>query len=201
MLMTQMPVAMMQFGSCSVQHATVNYKFTGKERDSESNLDYFGSRHYGSAFGRFIQPDEPFADQDTGDPQSWNMYGYARNNPLRYTDPTGNACVQGSDGKYSDDNSGGETCAQVEENNKNAQASATVTATAPTSQEMARADSINPGFLGPFDVFFIRVPELGLSGLFGRLFGSAAGKTAAETAVKTFGEGITKVGQIMRGHP
>ncbi len=113
MLMTQMPVAMMQFGSCSVQHATVNYKFTGKERDSESNLDYFGSRHYGSAFGRFIQPDEPFADQDTGDPQSWNMYGYARNNPLRYTDPTGNACVQGSDGKYSDDNSGGETCAQI----------------------------------------------------------------------------------------
>jgi len=68
-----------------------HYKFTGKERDSESTLDYFGARHYASGMGRFVRPDEPFADQDTSDPQTWNMYAYAVNNPLRFTDPSGMA--------------------------------------------------------------------------------------------------------------
>lgn len=66
-------------------------QFTGKERDAESGLDYFGARHYASTMGRFMQADEPFADQDTSDPQSWNMYLYAVNNPLRFTDPSGMA--------------------------------------------------------------------------------------------------------------
>ncbi len=34
-----------------------HYRFTGKERDIESNLDYFEARHYGSSLGRFMQPD------------------------------------------------------------------------------------------------------------------------------------------------
>ncbi len=67
--------------------------FTGKERDEESGLDYFGARYMSSAWGRFTSPDEPFADQDESDPQSWNLYSYVRNNPLIFTDPTGNDCV------------------------------------------------------------------------------------------------------------
>jgi RHS repeat-associated protein len=67
----------------------VNQKFTGKERDSESGLDYFGTRYYGSALGRYTGPDEPFADQRSIDPQSWNLYTHARNNPLKYIDSTG----------------------------------------------------------------------------------------------------------------
>jgi hypothetical protein len=39
--------------------------------------------------GRFMQPDEPFADQDPTDPQSWNLYSYVRNNPINFIDPTG----------------------------------------------------------------------------------------------------------------
>jgi RHS repeat-associated protein len=66
-----------------------HYKFTGKERDSESGLDYFGARNYSSTLGRWITPDRPFADQHVEDPQSWNLYGYARNNPLRYVDDDG----------------------------------------------------------------------------------------------------------------
>lgn len=31
----------------------------------------------------------PFADQYEGDPQQWNLYSYARNNPLKYVDPSG----------------------------------------------------------------------------------------------------------------
>lgn len=42
-----------------------------------------------SAEGRFANPDQPFNDQGTGNPQSWNLYGYVQNNPLKYTDPDG----------------------------------------------------------------------------------------------------------------
>ena len=35
----------------------VDQKFTGKERDCDSGLDYFGAIYYGSALGRFTSPD------------------------------------------------------------------------------------------------------------------------------------------------
>lgn len=66
-------------------------QFTGKERDSETGLDWFGMRYMSSAQGRFTSPDKPFADQTPHDPQSWNLYSYTRNNPLKYVDRTGEA--------------------------------------------------------------------------------------------------------------
>ncbi len=70
--------------------AKSNYPFlTRKERDNETGLDYFGARYYASTQGRFTSADEPLADQDEDDPQSWNLYQYAGNNPLLFTDPTG----------------------------------------------------------------------------------------------------------------
>jgi RHS repeat-associated protein len=57
-------------------------RFTGKERDAETGLDYFGARYLSSAQGRFTSPDAPFADQFPENPQSWNLYSYTRNNPL-----------------------------------------------------------------------------------------------------------------------
>ena len=51
-----------------------NYKFTGQERDSESNLDNFKARFFTSQYGRFMSPD-PLAG-DIGDPQSLNRYAY-----------------------------------------------------------------------------------------------------------------------------
>ena len=70
--------------------------FTGKQHDAESGLDNFGARYYGSgnALGRFMTPDAFYKDSHVADPQSWNEYAYARNNPLRYVDPNGeNATV------------------------------------------------------------------------------------------------------------
>ena len=79
------------------------YKFTGKERDSETGLDDFIARHYGSPFGRFMQADVG-VDQHPQDPQSWNIYAYSRNNPLRFTDPTGNyLCGTGMNENQCDD--------------------------------------------------------------------------------------------------
>jgi len=86
------------------------YKFTGKERDSESNLDYFGARYMSSQYGRFMTPDSavdetlsvalPYAE--LSNPQSLNLYSYVRNNPLSFTDPDGqnvNVCVDDGNGK------------------------------------------------------------------------------------------------------
>jgi RHS repeat-associated protein len=76
-------------------------EFTGKERDAETGLDYFGARYMSSAQGRFTSPDKPFADQHPEDPQSWNLYGYVRNNPLKFIDVQGNAAqkpVPGANG-------------------------------------------------------------------------------------------------------
>lgn len=64
-------------------------KFTGKERDAESGLDYFEARYFSGAGGRFTSADAPFADQRESDPQSWNLYSYTRNNPLVRVDPNG----------------------------------------------------------------------------------------------------------------
>jgi RHS repeat-associated protein len=107
----------------------VNQLFTGKERDAETGLDYFGARYFSGAQGRFTSPDKPFVDQTESDPQSWNLYAYGRNNPLRYTDADGQACVSTDGGKtYKDENSGGQSCADVDAANKNKKPDVTVTA-------------------------------------------------------------------------
>lgn len=63
---------------------------TGKERDSESGNDYFGARYYASSMGRFMSPDPSgLLAQKPQNPQSWNLYTYALNNPLINLDPTG----------------------------------------------------------------------------------------------------------------
>jgi RHS repeat-associated protein len=67
-----------------------NYKFTGKERDTETQNDYFGARYYPNNLGRFLSPDPAGLDAaDPGNPQTWNMYAYAGNNPLTNVDPEG----------------------------------------------------------------------------------------------------------------
>ncbi len=64
-------------------------KFTGKERDNETALNYFGARYMAPAQGRFISVDPSLASIDPANPQSWNRYGYTYNNPLKYVDPNG----------------------------------------------------------------------------------------------------------------
>jgi RHS repeat-associated protein len=76
------------FGYCE-DGSDLRIRFTGKERDGESDLDYFGARYLSAAQARFMSADSPFADQAPADPDSWHLYVYCRNNPLRYKDPTG----------------------------------------------------------------------------------------------------------------
>ena len=89
----------------STQYPTEHH-FTGKERDAESGLDYFGARYYGSSVGRFMSPDFNAADDDLdpvpyadlNNPQSLNLYSYVQNNPLSHKDADGHKCDGGSVG-------------------------------------------------------------------------------------------------------
>ena len=72
----------------------VRCRYTGKERDAESGLDYFGARYYASSMGRWMSPDwadkpEAVPYSDLSNPQSLNLYGYVSNNPLSKDDPNG----------------------------------------------------------------------------------------------------------------
>lgn len=58
--------------------------FSGKERDPETGLDYFGQRSLMTAFGRWSTVD-PVADSFP----EWNPYNYVEGNPVTYTDPFG----------------------------------------------------------------------------------------------------------------
>ncbi len=66
------------------------YKYTGQQHDSTIGLYYYGARYYDTTAGRFISRDP--ASGQLSDGQSYCKYAYARNNPERFTDPTG-ACL------------------------------------------------------------------------------------------------------------
>jgi RHS repeat-associated protein len=71
-------------------------RFTGKERDPETGLDYFGARYFSAAQGRWTTPDwsakpSPVPFADLKNPQSLNLYSYVLNNPLAIRDLDGHA--------------------------------------------------------------------------------------------------------------
>ena len=80
--------------NCTGVADATEHHFTGKERDAESGLDYFGARYYGSSMGRFMSPDwsdaaVPIPFATLSNPQTLNLYSYVGNNPLSVTDPFG----------------------------------------------------------------------------------------------------------------
>ncbi|MBD3330013.1 hypothetical protein GF354_00615 [Candidatus Peregrinibacteria bacterium] len=78
------------FGQDRVASSTdeTAYQFTGKEKDSNSGLIYFGARYYDPSIGRFISVD-PLAEEYPG----WSPYVYALDNPLIVVDPDGKAGI------------------------------------------------------------------------------------------------------------
>lgn len=88
---------------CTSFHATNStvdlgakrYRYTGKERDSETGLYYHQARYYASWLGRWTSPDP------SGHGDDLNRYGFVGANPINYRDPSGNERVNGFSGSQS----------------------------------------------------------------------------------------------------
>lgn len=75
------------YGEVKSGGTSSKYLYTGQEKDFETGLSYYGARYYNPHIYRFAQADSILTD--VYDPQQLNRYAYARNNPLKYTDPSG----------------------------------------------------------------------------------------------------------------
>jgi RHS repeat-associated protein len=75
----------------AVTSGSNRYKFTGKERDTESQLDYFGSRYMSGAQGRFVSADVVNLTEERMQAPSntLNKYAYGGSNPVKYFDADG----------------------------------------------------------------------------------------------------------------
>jgi RHS repeat-associated protein len=73
--------------------------YTGQRRDAETGLMALGAgeRYYSPGLGRFVQQDSWSGVADMA--QSLNRYAYSLDNPLRYTDPSGNKPVEATGGR------------------------------------------------------------------------------------------------------
>jgi RHS repeat-associated protein len=69
--------------------------YTGHEHLQSLGLIHMNGRLYDPKLHRFLQPDN-FV-QDTSDTQNFNRYSYVLNNPLKYTDPSGELKINWND--------------------------------------------------------------------------------------------------------
>ena len=67
----------------------IRQKFTGYQKDAETNLDFAEARMYQNLHGRFTAVDPLLASGNSANPQTFNRYIYVGNNPINITDPLG----------------------------------------------------------------------------------------------------------------
>jgi RHS repeat-associated protein len=80
------PYGMQMSGRSYTSSADQRYKFTGKELDATTGLDYFGARYYDSWNGRW-----PSVDPMTSKYPGWSPYNYCMNNPINSVDLHGDS--------------------------------------------------------------------------------------------------------------
>jgi len=82
------------FGELRSGTAATDQLYTGQRQEAEIGLYFYVSRFYDPSLGRFVSPDSIVPG--AGDPQAYDRYAYANNNPIIFIDPTGHiACRDG----------------------------------------------------------------------------------------------------------
>ena len=76
---------------------TTSKRYTNQVDDG-IGLYFYNARYYDSALGRFVSADSIIPNQY--DPQSWDRFEYARNNPINYNDPSGHSTECAVTDKY-----------------------------------------------------------------------------------------------------
>ena len=76
-----------------------NYKFAGKERDTETGNDDFGARYYSNRFGRWLSADwsstpVPVPYANLTNPQTLNLYAMVADDPESFADLDGHVSPQ-----------------------------------------------------------------------------------------------------------
>jgi len=69
--------------SQTLSSAAKRYRYTGKERDEETGLNYHGARYYAPWLGRWVACDP------SGISDGLNLFGYVNGNPIRLIDTKG----------------------------------------------------------------------------------------------------------------
>ncbi|MEW5960980.1 MAG: RHS repeat-associated core domain-containing protein, partial [Chloroflexota bacterium] len=79
-----------------VEGATpTDFGFTSQRAEGFGLMDY-NARYYSPALGRFVSPDSMVPEPTSS--SGFNRYAYVKNNPLRYTDPSGYFQCEGAVG-------------------------------------------------------------------------------------------------------
>lgn len=71
-----------------IKAAAKRYRYTGKERDDETGLYYYGARYYAAWLGRWVSCDP------IGISSTVNLYEFTRSNPIRFIDPQGTDAIE-----------------------------------------------------------------------------------------------------------
>ena len=90
------------FGEVRIDgNLATDHTYTGQVNDETTGLAFYNARYYDPATARFITPDSIVPNPNDG--QDYNRYSYVRNNPVKYSDPTGNepcrqfgTCIEGT---------------------------------------------------------------------------------------------------------
>jgi RHS repeat-associated protein len=67
----------------------IRQKFTGYQKDEETNLDFAEARMYENRHGRFTAVDPLLPSGKSANPQTYNRYVYTSNNPITRVDTNG----------------------------------------------------------------------------------------------------------------
>ena len=74
----------------------IRQKFTGYEKDTETQLNFAEARYYNEKHARFTTVDPMLASGRSSNPQTFNRYVYGGNNPIMRSDPNGTDWYQKS---------------------------------------------------------------------------------------------------------